>query len=91
MSKPPEWGTSPLDGPRVALGPGTDSRGQPAAEHALGDIIRAQGEGQVVSPVTVDVEVALAQTLFTEAQLLHHPQRSGVADRLNLLLEQRPG
>src|SRR5690606_6692550 len=66
-----------LAGGRCTVGtvPGVSRpRASPALEQAAGDLLRDEREGAVVTPVAVDVEVAAAQALVAEAELLHHAQ-----------------
>src|SRR5690606_17504549 len=66
-----------LAGGRCTVGtvPGVSRpRASPALEQAAGDLLRDEREGAVVAPVAVDVEVAAAQALVAEAELLHHAQ-----------------
>src|SRR4051794_20527202 len=46
----------------------------PAPQQAARDLLRVQGEDQVVAPVAVDVQVAGPQPLLAEAQLADHPK-----------------
>src|SRR5690606_19696970 len=50
----------------------------PARQHALRHLLRDEGEGVMVAPVPVDVDVAAAQSLIPEAELLDDTQARAV-------------
>src|SRR5690606_40218413 len=45
----------------------------PPGEQAPGDVLDGEGVAEVVPPRAVDVQLALAQPFFAEAELLDHP------------------
>lgn len=60
--------------PRRGSAPGVDSGGHPPNEKTLRHLVSTQGEGEVIAPITIDMEIALPDALLSEAELLHHPQ-----------------